>query len=257
MSENIKHWIVYMYTFPNNKRYIGKTCKSLISRQGNNFKRYKSCTLLWNAIQKYGIESIHQEILFEKDTTTKESCEIEQYYIEFYKTNANKYNNPSFGYNLTSGGDGLKDWKPSPERYQQLCEQLKLNAIKNTGSKRSEESKEKMRQAKLGKTRGSMPESQRKKISIANSRENMSEETRICRSESKKKKVVVTNNETGENKIYPSLYDVSIEFSVAITTVSRWCNKTRNPTINFTFNYYIPPTTTEREDTTHIGEATV
>ena len=246
-----------MYTFPNNKKYIGKTCKTLSSRQGNNFKRYKSCTLLWNAIQKYGIDSIKQEILFEKDTTEIESCNVERYYIELYKTNANKYNNPSFGYNLTAGGEGLKDWIPTPERYQKLCEQLKINAIKNTGKKRTEESKQKMRNAKLGKKRGPLSEDHKKKISLANSKEKMTEETHIRRSESKKKKIIVTNNETNETELFSSIEEVSKKFSVSSSTVSRWCNKTRNPSINFTFNYYIPPTTTEREDILNKDDATV
>ena len=65
MDEQLRHWIVYMYTFPNGKRYVGKTKRTLAQRQGAEFKGYRHCTLLWNAIQKYGVENIKQEVLFE------------------------------------------------------------------------------------------------------------------------------------------------------------------------------------------------
>lgn len=237
-----------MYTFPNNKKYIGKTCRRLSERQGLKFKRYKRCTLLWGAIQKYGYEAIKQEILFDQEATTKEVCELEKYYIEFYKTNANKYKNPAFGYNLTAGGDGLADWKPSPERYNKLCEQLAVIAENRRNKKVSKEARLKMRLAKLGKKHGPLSEEHKRKISIANSRENMSMETHIRRSESKKKKVLVINKETDERTIYNSIEEVSKVFSVRCSAVSRWCNKTRNPSVNYIFDYYVPPTTTERED---------
>lgn len=238
MNNSIRHWIVYAYTFPNNKKYIGKTCRTLNKRQGNNFIRYKKCRLLWNAIQKYGIDSIKQEILFEKDTSSSEVCEIEKYFIELYKTNVNKYNNPSYGYNLTGGGDGLVGWKPTTERYQQLCKQLKEVTIKNIGSKRTEESKQKMREAKIGKKLNPLSEEHKRKISLANSKENMTEETRIRRSESKKKKIIATNKETNESEVFSSLEEASKRFNVRESSISRWCRKTRNPTVNFTFDYY-------------------
>lgn len=256
MVAQLKYWIVYMYTFPNNKKYIGKTCRGLNGRQGVAFKRYKNCTLLWNAIQKYGFQSIKQDVLFEKDTYTKDACAMEMYYIELYKTNANKYKNPTFGYNLTAGGDGLTDWKPSPERYKKLCEQLKRNEANKIAAIKSDEIRQKMRLAKLGKKRNPLTEEHKRKISIANSKENMSIETQIRRSESKKKKVLVTNNETKEQMIFHSLEEVSEKFSVKCSSVTRWCKKIRNPSVNFTFDYYIPPSTTEREDLL-IEDATV
>lgn len=242
------HYTVYMYTFPNGKRYIGKTRRSLKRRQGPGFKYYENSRLLWDAIQEYGCESIQQDILVEGDLTEEMSGELEEHFIEKYKTNANKYNDPSYGYNLTSGGLGLKDWTPTPERYTQLCEQLKINSLNAIGSTRSEESRGKMRQAKLGKKLGPMSEERKQKISKANSRENMSEETRKRRSESKKKKVAVTNNKTGEVEIFDSLTTISDKFSVGSSTVTRWCKKTREPSVDYTFDYYKPPATTERED---------
>jgi group I intron endonuclease len=251
------HYTVYMYTFPNGKKYVGKTRQSLKKRQGPSFKKYESSALLWDAIQEYGCESIQQDVLVEGDLTEEMSSELEEHFIEKYKTNANKYNDPSYGYNLTSGGLGMKDWTPTPERYEQLCEQLKINRQNAVGSTRSEESIEKMRQAKLGKKRGPMSEECKQKIAKANSRENMSEETRKRRSESKKKKIAVTDNKNGNVEIYDSLSDIADRFSVGIPTVTRWCKKERTPSNNYTFDYYEPPATTEREDLELYEDATV
>ena len=65
-------------------------------------------------------------------------------------------------------------------------------------------------------------EETKRKISFANSKENMSEATHIRRSESKKKKVLVTNNATGEKVIYHSLEEVCEQFSVRCSSVTRW-----------------------------------
>ena len=240
-----------MYTFPNNKKYIGKTCRTLHDRQGDGFKGYKRCTLLWKAIQKYGVDSIKQDILFEDDCTAKTASEIEVKYIEEHKTNANKYMNPAYGYNLTSGGDGLTDWHPSPERYKKLCKQLRESYAAYAAKGIPIETRQKMSAARLGRKFGPLSEEHKRKLSIANSRENMSWETHIRRSNSKKKKVLVTNTDTGEQIIYDSATDAGNAFGVKINSITRWCKGLRAvpKRINaYKFEYYNPPTTTERED---------
>lgn len=123
-----KKWIIYMYTFPNGKRYIGKTYRSLKERQeSSNWVGYRDCPVLYRAIQKYGVNNIKQDILIEDYMTDSRSSELEMYYIALYKTNCCKYQNPSYGYNVTDGGEGT------------------------SGLKHTEEAKEKVRQARLGK----------------------------------------------------------------------------------------------------------
>lgn len=238
-----RHWIIYMYTFPNGKRYIGKTCQSLGSRQGDNWKGYQNCTLLWNAIQKYGIENIQQNILIERDMTNEEAARFEQIFIMMFKTNVNRFNTPKYGYNLTDGGEGLSGWHPTGEDLERRLKQMEEFKRNRIGKPLSEESRQKMRMAKLGKKRGNLSDETKKKISIANSRENMSYETHIRRSNSKKKKVIVINNETLEEKIYNSQEEVAKEFGVAQSIVSRWINGNRTPSINYTFQRYSPTTT--------------
>ena len=108
MSTNEKRkWIIYMYTFPNGKRYIGKTSTSLKDRQGGvNWSGYSHCTVLMKAVKKYGIENIVQEILFEDEMTDEYSSRLERMCILLFKTNCRRFKNPQYGYNTTDGGEG-------------------------------------------------------------------------------------------------------------------------------------------------------
>ena len=108
-----KNYIIYMYTFPNGKRYVGKTSKTLKARQGHNWENYDECPALFNAIKKYKPENIKQEVLAEGLMTKDESSEIEKYYIALYKTNCNRYRDPEYGYNLTDGGDDGSGPRPN------------------------------------------------------------------------------------------------------------------------------------------------
>lgn len=237
MDKNVNHWIIYMYTFPSGKRYIGKTKRTLSERQGYNFSGYDSCTVLWNAIQKYGVENIQQEILFENDMTDEYASRLEQICILLFKTNCNKFSNPKFGYNLTDGGEGLTGWHPDEERLEVLQAQMHEFAEKRRGTHPSEETRKKLSEAKKGKKRGPMLESTKQKISKANSRENMSEETRIRRSNSKKKQVVAIHNITKEEIIFNSCEAVAEYFHVGLSTVTRWCKKLRKPSVGYDFYY--------------------
>lgn len=90
--------IVYIYTFPNEKKYVGQTSQRLNDR-ANHGDGYKESPAVYNAIQKYGWDNLKIEIF---PCTSKEEMDVlEKYYIKLYKTFDNK-----FGYNLTFGGEG-------------------------------------------------------------------------------------------------------------------------------------------------------
>ena len=237
------HYIIYMYTFPNGKRYIGKTKRTLALRQQRDMSGYKRCGLLWKAIQKYGMENIRTDILFEADTTDKQASKIEQFYIELFRTNANKYRDPAYGYNLTAGGEGLIDWKPSPERLKALQEQAHNLGKSRKGTHPSEETRLKQRIAKLGHKRGTMSNEVKAKISRANSRENMSEETRQRKIASKIQAVKATHKLTGEILIFKSQQEAAEHFGVRDSAVSRWISGNRRPRAPYIFENYSPTTT--------------
>jgi hypothetical protein len=205
---------------------------------------YKRCTLLWNAIQKYGTESIKQNILFEGDMTNEKASRLEQMCILLFKSNANRFFNPSYGYNLTDGGEGVSGAKRQDEAHMMQVQEM-INSRR--GCKLTDEHKEKLRLAHIGLKRCPMSDETKAKIGMANSKENMSEETKIRRSNSKKKMVIATHKTTGEYIIFNSVSDVALHFNVQSSAVSRWCNKTRNSTNDYIFDYYLP-TTTEREE---------
>ena len=249
-NDKIRRWIIYMYTFPNNKRYIGKTCRSMSKRQRDDlWTGYKRCTLLWNAIQKYGVENIEQDILFEDNMTDAEASRLEQICILLFKCNANRFFNPSYGYNLTDGGDGVSGVKRQDEAHMKQVREM-IDSRK--GCKLTAEHKRKLSIAHTGLKMGSMSESTKRKISIANSKENMSEETRLRRSNSKKKQVIAVHKVTHEYIIFDSASDAANYFNVRPSAVTRWCNKTRNSTTDYIFDYYLP-TTTEREESSDVA----
>lgn len=240
-----------MYTFPNEKRYIGKTKRSLSERQGSFFIGYKGCPILWNAIQKYGIENIKQDILFEREMSDEEASRLEQICILMFKTNINRFENPKLGYNLTDGGEGLSGWKPNEERYNALVEQMHEFHEKRRGSHHSEEAKKKMSEAKKGNKNPNygkpLTDERKKKIGLANSRENMSEETKKRRSAAVKKKVIAIHNETKEELVFVSCEEAAEYFGVQSSSITRWANGSRKPrNNNYTFKIY-PRTTTKRE----------
>lgn len=233
-----------MYTFPNGKKYIGKTNRTLQHRQGYKWRGYETCKLLWKAIQKYGTENIKTDILFEGVLSNDEASEMERFYIAKYKTNANRYKNPQYGYNLTDGGEGLVGWHPSPERLEQMMQQLVKAKEVRLKMGFSEESRRKMSESHKGLRCGyKMPEETKAKIGRSNSLENMSPEERQRRSDSKKQKVMVTNPKDGEQMIFNSIHETAEHFGVRDSAVSRWIDGTRRPSNKLRFEKYSPTTT--------------
>ena len=123
---NERKWTIYMYIFPNGKRYIGKTSKSLKERQLDaKWSGYKNCTVLMSAVKKYGVENIRQDILFENYMTDEYASRLEQICIFLFKTNCRKFNNPQYGYNTTDGGEGTIGHHHTKESKRKMSESKK------------------------------------------------------------------------------------------------------------------------------------
>lgn len=171
-------WCVYKHTAPNGKIYIGIT-NNTKNRWRKDGSGYKTQTIFWRAIQKYGWESFEHEIIA-WDLTLYVAQMLEMDLIFSLKSNDKK-----FGYNITDGGQDI--WGPnahSPESIEKakLTKKAKLAAgihtarygqklspeLKNKlseahkglmcgpnhpmyGKHHTEETKEKLRQANLGK----------------------------------------------------------------------------------------------------------
>ena len=90
------HIIYKLWNEVNDKLYIGQTTD--LSKRARNGRGYSGCSHLYHAIQQYGWDVFHYEVLAECESQ-EEANTLEIYYISFYDTtNSNK------GYNLSSGG---------------------------------------------------------------------------------------------------------------------------------------------------------
>ncbi len=103
---------VYMIIFPSGKRYIGQTKRNVEKRIKEHLKCNGGCTILENAIKKYGSENIVVETLLETDN--KQLDFYESKYIEEYNTVE-----PN-GYNIRSGGSVGIHSIESRERMKQM-----------------------------------------------------------------------------------------------------------------------------------------
>lgn len=94
--------IVYIYTFPNGKKYVGQTIHT-INERAKQGEGYINSPAVYNAIKKYGWNNLIIEIF--PCQSKEEMNNLERYYIDLYNTT-----NPQYGYNLTIGGEGYTQY---------------------------------------------------------------------------------------------------------------------------------------------------
>lgn len=155
-----KNYYVYKHTSPNGKVYIGITQQKPSKRWGSG-ANYDYNTHFINAIRKYGWHNFTHEILYE-GISREEALEREKELIQQYDSS-----NRHKGYNVSPGGyapgketaakiKDARERKGISEKESERMKQrwadpvLRENTIKNMrGKKRSDESKERYRQATL------------------------------------------------------------------------------------------------------------
>lgn len=97
----------------NGKVYVGQ-------HDGSKSHYYASGTLIQQAIKKYGKGNFKRDIIIKGYFSQQELDALETKYIAEYRSHAHQY--PDRGYNLTSGGQGRKDYIASLETKQKLSE---------------------------------------------------------------------------------------------------------------------------------------
>lgn len=101
---------VYIHIFPNGKMYCGQTMRSMEVRK----RGYKPHTRIGSAIAHFGIDNLETIVL--QDGLTKEDAD----YFERRIIHDFELQNPMFGYNITSGGDGGSTYQMTDERKKQI-----------------------------------------------------------------------------------------------------------------------------------------
>ena len=138
--------IIYKYTSPNGKVYIGQTIneskRKNTHRQNaiNDVKGY-----FHNALRKYGFYSFKYEVLFEVKSKDRGRVfcildALERFYIRKYDSR-----NEAKGYNIAEGGEGSKGFHHTEEHKQKLREQFYSSRLN------SPEIKEKARQINIAR----------------------------------------------------------------------------------------------------------
>lgn len=130
----MKKWAVYVHiNKENGKKYVGITSKENPNHRWNSGRGYQENTHLYAAIQKYGWDKFEHIILY-SGLSEQEAKSMERRLIAKWDTQ-----NPKFGYNMTSGGDGTPDFHPSEETRKKLSEARKReNLSEETLRRRSE-----------------------------------------------------------------------------------------------------------------------
>lgn len=124
----MRKYLVYIHINKvNNKKYIGITSCTSEERWRNGLGYSKRQPIIHNAIKKYGWDGFEHKILFENLSET-EAKKIERKLIAEYNTT-----DPTFGYNMTIGGDGHCVYRTEEERQKARLETAarslkKLNA---------------------------------------------------------------------------------------------------------------------------------
>lgn len=182
-----KIYIIYAHKCKTTQKYyVGQTCRKLETRWGKNGTGYTQRHNLkfYNAIQKYGWEDF-EHIVLAKCNSLEDAYNLESYYIDMLDSFKN-------GYNSTVGGAGSKGkiigeetrkrlsenhkgkggWKTyklkSPMLGKHHSEETKRKiGDANRGRVISQEGRNKMSKAKMGKKRGPQSEETRRKNSLA------------------------------------------------------------------------------------------
>lgn len=134
-ADNFFGGIIYKYTSPKNKVYIGKTTKENTRISQHKWaSKISPKSYFHKAINKYGFENFKYEVIFRISSKNKETLndllnEMEKYFIRKYQSNNAKY-----GYNLTEGGEGL--FMPSDSVIEKMREKRKSYVFSNETKKR-------------------------------------------------------------------------------------------------------------------------
>jgi len=211
--------IIYKYTSPSGKIYIGQTVSSNNRKNSHKHITSKTNTKFGNAIKKYGIDNLeYEEIYKTKDITLCDKDKLKTILDKLEIAYISYYDSYSNGYNCTLGGGGILGHKHSEETKRQFS----INRIGNTnclGNKHSDETKQKISKAQKGKI--------------------VSEETKLKIGNSHKKQISQYSKSGEFIKNWESIKNASEKLNIDASGIIKVCKGTRKTSGGFTWKYKI------------------
>lgn len=210
-----RKYLVYKYTSPDGKVYIGCTSEDLDARWS---KGYCHNSDLRSDIKKFGKDNFKREILA-SGLTEEDAYDMEQELIHKYRT----IDSDSI-YNISNGGKG------NPGYHHTHTEEAKRKIREaSLGRHHTEETKKKLSDARKGERNpmyGRHPsEETRRKLSESRRNHRHSEETKRKIGKAHRKKVMCIETKI----IYESVSQASLEFGCSVSSITMACtgrNKT-------------------------------
>lgn len=147
LIEKMIEGIIYKYTSPSNKVYIGQTIKRREKvRKREHLHRAKNLKegALSKAILKYGFDNFKYEVLCCVSADTMKELKDKLNVLEIDYIKQCKSNRKEFGYNLTDGGGGALGFNISEDARKKLSEARKGEKNPMYGKKLSAETIEKI-----------------------------------------------------------------------------------------------------------------
>lgn len=236
----------------NGKVYVGITCRKPEYRWNNGKGYYKNAqSKMYNAIQKYGWENFEHKILFEN--LTKEEAEKKEIeLIEQYKSYDDKFGyNITKGENcignmteetrkkISEAHKGRKMSEEQKEKIRQTCRKTWQEKIKN-GYVMSEETKQKLSVANKGKvsTFKGHHHTEEAKEKLRQAHLGKSNPENIAKlAEINKKSIICFDKDMNYIKDFPSIVSASEELNIASSNISRCLKKEEATAKDYKFRY--------------------
>lgn len=216
--------IIYKYTSPSGKCYIGQTTNELLRRKKWNSNIYHYAgTKIDRARKKYGPENFKYEVLIRNKYSSRSIAiedlnRLEIYYIGLYDSYRN-------GYNCTIGGEGVTGVKLTEEQIDKVRKA-------NKGKRLSEEQKR-----KIGEVSRKWQNTIEGKIKMSNARKGKKHKKKHQGFESIKKKILKIDKCGNIIAEYSSIMEASNGDNSIRSNISAVCRGKRLTAGGFIWKY--------------------